>query len=86
MKEITEDPDFKVFIWEKDEQIDIQKHGPGLQITPIEFHVKVDGSLDDKPSFCFVLKDAFNGTYFSQITEHMMAPALKALGYTKTEG
>lgn len=88
MRDISEDPDFTVCIWGNNEQIDLRNHGRMGEIKPIEFHVKEDGAFDKDgnsvSSFCFVLIDGKNGDkYCAQISEHMMSPALKEMGYIK---
>lgn len=84
MRDISIDPDFKIQIWANDEQIDLRIHGSTEELRPVEFHVKEDGAINDKPSFCFVLVDAHMSAYRAEITERMMAPALEAMGYIKT--
>lgn len=87
MKKISNDPDFKGFLWEKGEQINLTHLGAGkmLNLLPIEAHVKEDGAIGDKPSFCFVFEETFSNMYaVAQISEKMFKPIIEALGYRKT--
>ncbi len=87
MKDVSEDPNFTVRIWENGEPVDLRMHQQAFetQLKPIEFHMKVDGAIapegGDAPSFCFVLVDRYDRVYFAQISERMLTPALKAMGY-----
>ena len=83
MKDISEDPDFTVQLWDADEQIDLRLHGSMTELRPVEFHAKEDGDTGGNPSFCFVLVDDHAQPYNAQISERMVAPALKAMGYVK---
>lgn len=86
MKKISDDPDFKGFMWEKGEQIDLTMLKKRIKwLLPIEAHVKEDGALGDKPSFLFVLESELGEAYFvAQISEKMFKPIIEALGYRKT--
>lgn len=53
------------------------------QLRPIEIHMKEDGTLDDKPSFCIVMSSMMEGlsVVAGQISLKMLNEGLKDIGY-----
>lgn len=72
------------------DQIDLTKIYPELSLfnyrtgRPISLHLKTDGDLNDKSSFCIVT-ELSNGVYIlSEISLRMLNEGLKDIGYAVT--
>jgi hypothetical protein len=63
---------------------EIQKTSLLVELVPVELHHKEDGDLDDKPSFCIVLKSQPGMHFYGQISLRMLDEAMNQLGYSIT--
>jgi hypothetical protein len=86
LKKIESDKDCPVFVLEKGEKFDLEEYWiVGLGLKPIAIMIKPDGTLDDKPSFLFVLQDAQGNCTAAQISVQMFNPVFNALREMGTE-
>ena len=53
------------------------------EMQPVEVHVRENGTLDDKPSFCFVMKPPLHIPFHvqAQISLRMLNDGLREAGY-----
>jgi hypothetical protein len=76
-----EEPPIKTFNWGTNP---IQLEFPdaiGFEFKPIQVHLKEDGSLDNKPSFCVVLHHPIVDKYvYGQISLKMADDVLRQFG------
>jgi hypothetical protein len=81
MRVVSDSQEFPAFLWEKGEQIDLRVLGGSFQaeLRPVALHMKLDGAIDDSPSFCFVLLGPEGTTFVAQISQRMLRNALSAL-------
>ena len=80
MRVLSTDDECPAYEWAEGEQI--VPHGvqsPVYELRPIELHMKVDGDINDEPSFAFVLTEQTSGVKFvAQISLKKMMPAIYA--------
>jgi hypothetical protein len=62
-------------------QVDLSHLKVMAQLRPTEVHLKEDGSIEDKPSLCFVMVDGSNFAMFGQISVDMFNEGLADIGY-----
>lgn len=74
MKKENSEKNFDVVVWEKGESMDFN-HCIG-QLLPTELHIKPDGTLEDKPSFAFLLQDGDGRKWCAQLSERMLKAGL----------
>lgn len=57
-------------------------HDSVIEMRPTELHMKEDGSIDDKPSFCFVAELRMSPhRVIMQVSLRMLNEAMNELGY-----
>lgn len=63
-------------------QIDLTHHKEIEEFSPVEIHLKEDGSLKNEPSFAIVLTSPYSRTQvFGQISLEMLNEGLDDVGY-----
>ena len=68
-------------------QIELNKpqHKGMIQLKPVEIYHKEDGSKEDKPSFCFIMRDtSFSPKHLpvcAQVSLEILNEAMHELGY-----
>lgn len=80
-KIINDDPEFKVYLCEKDAPTDLRDwDNIYLQLKPIACFIKPDGTIKNTPSLVFLMESEYGMIrYFAQISAEMLKPALDYL-------
>lgn len=61
--------------------IDLTKYDKVIQLIPTEIYHKSNGDLDNKDSFCIVMRDSVGGVVCGQISLKMLNDELKDIGF-----
>jgi hypothetical protein len=76
-----EQPPIEVFNWGM-EPIKLELDSIGYEFKPVQVHMKLDGSMENKPSFCIVMHHPGADKYvYGQISMKMANDVLNQLGY-----
>ena len=52
-----------------------------VEFIPMELHLKEDGDINGKPSFCMVLRHPYQGSIHGQFSLKTLTDSLLELGY-----
>jgi hypothetical protein len=74
-QKLNKDPDFSLYNWGTD-QIDLSEDHIRGEFVPVECHIKMDGTKDNKPCILFVVEDAVGNRFAHQISLKMFQPVL----------
>jgi len=78
---MNKEKEFQAFDWGM-EKIDLTGHGEMMEMRPNSIHHKLNGTVDEKPSFVMVMENPdMPYKVFGQISVGMLNYALLEIGY-----
>ena len=76
--EVTSHPDLTIRVWRAGQQVEPDRRVTG-RVKPVEFHLKEDGALDNRPSLAIVLVTGQGDAVVGEISLAMLEPVLQML-------